>query len=133
MAPEGATFIKDVDLKLSEIEQLVVSQLPVGQRAVSPNGREFLSRHFIRKGGEFKPADEAIERFFAQVLILGERRPYNLQILVTRERRVLKNDQFTYRVIGHDPRLAKELEKNIRLALTERREDRNIIDDFRVF
>lgn len=133
MGNRNALKINEVDRPLGELRAIVAGILPTGQRAVSPNGRELLSRHFVVEGPEFKPAADALTRYFARILILGDRRPYNIEILVTQEKRVLKNEQFTYAVTGYSSRLAKELEKRLRTELTKRREDLNIIDDFRVF
>lgn len=131
--PSYAAVVKNINLRLSDVEKLVESRLPMGKRAISPNGRQLLSKHYVWKKGAYGPADDSVERFFAQVLILNDRPPYDLQIAVKRERRLLVGQQFTYKVVGHDLRLAKELERAIRLELSQRREDRNIIDDFRVF
>ncbi len=126
--------IESLDLPLHELRAVASSVLPTGQRAISPNGRELLSRHFILEGAKgYKPAGDATERYFASILVLGDRRPYDIEISVTLERRVLRGNQFTYIVEGYDTRLAKELEKKLRIELTKRREDLNIIDDFRVF
>jgi hypothetical protein len=56
-----------------------------------------------------------------------------IEVSVIEEERVLKGDDFTYEMVGHDERLAKELEASLRTRLTKRREDLNIIDDFRAF
>lgn len=130
----NSVTVKDIDWPLSELRSIAATVLPTGTRAISPNGRELLSRHFILEGRTgYKPAADATERYFAQVLILGDRRPYDVEILVTLERRVLRGNQFTYIVEGYDYKLAKELEVKLRQELTKRREDLNIIDDFRVF
>ena len=130
----NALKLKDIDLPVSELRSIIGSILPAGQRAISPNGRELLSKHFVPEGAsDFKAAGDAPERFYASFLILGDRRPYDIEILVTREKRTLRANQFIYTVIAYDRRLAKELETKLRDELTKRREDRNIIDDFRVF
>lgn len=126
--------IKGVDWPLGELRSLAASMLPVGPRGQSGNGREIVSKHFVLEGKrDYKPSGDATERYFATVFILGDRRPYNLEILVTSEKRVLKGNQFTYVIDGYDTRLAKELEQRLQAELTKRREDLNIIDDFRVF
>ena len=133
-ANRSALRIKSVDRPLGELRALVTDFLPVGLRARSPNGREFLSRHFVVESrGVYKDAGDAVDRYFAQVLVLGDRRPYDVEILVTKEKRVLRGNQFSYAIVGFDTRLAKELEKSLLSELTKSREDSNIIDDFRVF
>jgi len=129
-----AIRIEDVDKSLSDIRMAIAEVIPAGQRTMSPNGREIQSRHFLRDGkGGFKPANDALERYFAHLAILGDRRPYQIEILVTHEKRVTRGSQFTFIIVGYDKRLAKDLEKKLRMELTKRREDRNIIDDFRVY
>jgi hypothetical protein len=130
----NALRMYDVDMSVTEIRIAAIHAIPIGHRAISPNGREILSKHFVvdARGGT-RPAADAVQRYFAQILILGDRQPYDIEILVTREERVLVGENFTYKIMGYDARLAKDLEKRLRTELTKRREDRNIIDDFRVF
>lgn len=130
--PEGR-LIREVDASLSDIRAVANAILPVGQRSISSNGREMLSKHFIIGEDRYKPALDSTLRYFALITVLGDRRPYDVQVLVTIEKRVLRGNQFTMAAIGYDRNLAKELELKFRQELTKRREDRNIIDDFRVF
>ena len=131
---KDAVQIYEVDRSLSEIRSLIANILPAGQRTISPNGREIQSRHFlIDRKGEYQPAGDALARYFAHLVILGDRRPYTIEILVTAEKRVKRDQHYTYIVTGYDRRLAKELEKKLLAELTKRREDLNIIDDFRVY
>lgn len=130
----AAVVIKDIDWPIAEIRTVIGQIIPVGVRTMSPNGHEVLSRHFILdRQGQPIPASDAIKRYFTHFLILGDRRPYEVEILVTQEERALRGNQFTYVVSGYEVRLAKQLEARLRSELTKRREDRNIIDDFRVY
>lgn len=128
-----AMRIAPVDRPLVEIQKLVVSQLPIGQRAVSPNAREFLSKHFVPKRDGYAEADTSGRRWFAHIFILGDRRPYAIEILVKRERRVVQQGVLTYKPDGLDLRIANNLKNKLVEELTKRREDGNLIDDFRVF
>ncbi len=133
LGPDAAK-IKTINWPVSEIRGLIATLAPAGQRAVSPNGRELLSNHFIvNKKGEFVAATDYPERFFARYLILGDRRPFDIEILVVKEKRMGRGTQITYATATNDTRLAKELATRLQAELTKRREDRNIIDDFRVF
>lgn len=125
--------MRDIDASLSDIRAVVGAILPIGLRAVSPNGRELVSKHFVVSKDRYKAAADAIERYYAQVTVLGDRRPYDVEILVAHEQRVLRGNAFVYVIAGYDYDLARELEVKVRQELTKRREDRNIIDDFRVF
>lgn len=126
-------IINQVDASLSDIRAVVSAILPVGQRSISSNGRELLSKHFIISEDRYKPALDSTLRYFAQFKVLGDRRPYDVEILVTVEKRVLKGNQFIMAPVGFERTLAKELEVKFRQELIKRREGRNIIDDFRVF
>lgn len=129
-----ALMIEEVNWPVTEIRQVVGTIMPAGVRTVSPNGREMQGRHFlVTRNGEFREAGDALERYYTHIKILGDRRPYKLEVLVTHEKRVLRGNQFTYVVTGYDKRLARQLEAKLRAELTKRREDRNIIDDFRVY
>jgi hypothetical protein len=125
--------IKAVDSSLIEIRSLAATQLPTGQRSISSNGREMLSGYFIVEGGRFKPAKESANRYYVQFIILGDRRPYDVSVLVTHERRTVRGEEPTFVVVGYDDRLTQEIESKLRRELTKRREERNIIDDFRVY
>ena len=104
--------------------------MPLGLRKTSPNGREFYSNYFVVDGRKFKSADKSPIRRYAHILVLGDRRPYNLQILV----HVEKGPQGQgFREVGTDQRLAKVIRNRVVQQLNKRREDMNIIDDFRVF
>lgn len=129
-----AVRINELDLPLVELRRAATEIMPAGLRATSPNGRELLSRYFVLQGKRsYAQAGDALERYFAQILILGDRRPYDVEILVTHERRELRGNHFVYVITGYDSRLAKELEKKLRLELSKRREDLNVIDDFRIY
>ncbi len=125
--------MRDIDASLTELKVIVNASVPVGLRTVSANGRELVSKHFIITKDRYKPAGDALERFFVQVTILGDRRPYDIEILVSHERRVLRNNRFVYVIVNFDEDLAREMEHKIRTELSKRREDRNIVDDFRVY
>lgn len=125
--------MSEVEAALTEIRTVVGAVVPVGLRGVSPNGREMFSRHFIVTKDRYKPAADALERYYAQITILGDRRPYDIEILVVHEKRVLRDDRFTYVISGYSQDLARELVQNIRKELSKRREERNVVDDFRVY
>jgi hypothetical protein len=133
-SPSYAIRINDLQFPLLELQSLVASTIPVGLRNTSENGREFYSKYFIVESPDnYKPAAEATERYTATYIVLGDGRPYDIEISVSHEKRVLQGQNFDYVSTGYDKRLANELANKLRYQLTKRREDRNIIDDFRVF
>ena len=130
--PRGL-IIENVNKPLAMLQESVVNSMPVGLRARSPNGREFLSKFFVPTKDDFKEADTAPMRWFAHVYILGDRRPYNIEVLVKREKRFANRGVLTYRPEGLDLRIASNLKKRIQDELTKSREGVNLIDDFRAF
>lgn len=130
---QQALRIRNVDASVSDLRAVVSTVVPVGIRAVSSNGRELVSKHFVVLKDRYRAAADATDRYYAQITILGDRRPYDVEILVAHEQRVLRNDRFTYIIVEYDQNLARELEVKLREELTKRREERNVIDDFRVF
>jgi hypothetical protein len=132
-SPKYSLSIKNVDWPLQDLCSLVISQLPTGWRITSENGREFYSKHFVLDGPKYKAAGDAVDRYTATVTVLGDQRPYDLEIYVTHEKRVLGQSGFDYDEVGHDMTLARELQFKLKQELAKRREERNIIDDFRVF
>jgi hypothetical protein len=131
--PKYALLIRNIDWPLQELQGLVAYELPTGLRTTSSNGREFYSKHYVLDGPKYKPAGDAVDRFTATVIVLGDSMPYDLEIFVTHEKRVLGSSGFDYKEVGHDMMLARELEYKLKQELAKHREDRNIIDDFRVF
>lgn len=133
MANRQSKFIKEIDWPLPQIRMAIAAQIPIGQRTISQNGRELVSEYFVPARDGFKEGDQATNRYYVQYTVLGDRRPYDVEILVTHERRTLKGNDFVYTTYGHDDRLTAELAERLRKELSKRREDRNIIDDFRVY
>lgn len=117
----------------AQIRQIAMQSLPVGLRSSSTNGRELLSQYFLPDKTGYKPAIEAPVRLTAKIIILNERRPYIVEIYVLREERQVVNGRVSYKVRGQDFRIANKIKEDIQTRLAQRREDLNIIDDFRVF
>lgn len=130
---KGANNLTDLDKPLADLQKVVVKSLPLGLRQTSPNGREFYSNYFVAKDRKFKPAANLAERNYAHVLVLGDRRPYDIQIMVKKERMDPAKRAAGYVEAGSDQSLTEVIKKRILLQLNKRREELNIIDDFRVF
>lgn len=126
----GSLTIDNLQVSIGDLQKLVTSQLPLGLRQQSQNGREFSSEYFVVKQGDYVQAVSSARRNYAKISILGDRRPYNLEIIVFAEER---DGSGQYRVVKYDEGMARVISRRIEQALHKRREDRNIIDDFRVF
>lgn len=126
--------MNDVDVPLAELRATIVSLLPVGLAAGSSNGRELTSKYFVPGPvNTYKPGGDASQRYVAKIILLGDHRPYDVEVLVTAEHRQLSGNIFRYVGYGADARLTKQLLERFQRELAKRREDRNVIDDFRVY
>jgi len=84
-------------------------------------------------GKDYSPAKDSSTRYYARMLILNSSRPFDLEIEVLREVRQDVNGRIIYAADGYDLRLARLLKQQVKEALSKRRDDLNLIDDFRVF
>lgn len=125
--------IDEVHHPFAWVRQMAIKTLPVGLRSSSANGRELLSQYFLPDKKGYTSAIEEPVRLTAKIVILGERRPYTVKVYVLREERVKTGGQVKYKVRGQDLRIANAIKNDLQTRLAQRREDLNIIDDFRVF
>jgi hypothetical protein len=123
--------IKNVMLPLAVVRKIVMDNIPGGVRKESMNGREITSQYFDAKEMDV-PSETARERGRAVVTVLGSRRPYTVQVVVTREKR-RKGSKKNYDKLGPDAALTKAVRKRIKDALDNRPADINVIGDFRAF
>jgi hypothetical protein len=123
--------IKNVMVGYNNIRAVVISNLPNGLKDESMNGRTFTSGYFSPKDFD-TDGTELPERAIARIVILGEGRPYNLEVTVYREHRAEGSTHYV-REKNPDRKLSNMLVEKVQSALADRREDRNFIDDFRTF
>lgn len=124
LLPKGEK-ISDVDRPLLELQKSVASSLPMGRKSNSENAREFYSNPYKLKGSAYEAAKPTENHNIAEILVLGDRRPYKIEInvyLIVNSQRVAK-----------DNKLEKRLKNEILQDLAKRRENRNVIDSFRPF
>lgn len=126
---QSGAKINNVTLSLQTIRKTVVSLLPQGLRLESINGRELTSGFFSPRNLE-EDATDRPERAYAKVLVLEAARPYRIDVHVFKEK---KTKNGTYAKAVEDRKLTQDLVERLKDALADRREDRNIIDDFRAF
>jgi len=129
----GGVKINDLDRALLDLQGIAEKSMPLGLRKTSPNGREFFSNYFVTEKRKFKPAEKLPHRMYAHILVLGDRRPYTMQIIVHKEKAATGRGASGFEDAGMDQGIAKVIRKRVVQQLTKRREDMNIIDDFRVF
>ena len=123
--------IKNVMLPLTVVRKIIMDNMPGGVKKESMNGREITSEYFDAKDVDV-PSETARERGKAVITVLGSRRPYTINVVVTREKRT-KGSKKKYDKLGEDPKLTKDIKKRIKDALDNRPADLNVIDDFRAF
>ncbi|MGZ3940357.1 MAG: hypothetical protein ACXVBK_16420 [Flavisolibacter sp.] len=122
-------YLRETPLNISETRRAVVSV--IGQpRATSENGREMLSKYYDRKGNSEEQVKNARERLSTHVTILGDRRPYDIQIEVVVE---IRDHSGVYQVVERDDTKARKIALEVQKALVQSRDNRNIIDDFKPY
>jgi hypothetical protein len=124
----GTYRISEQNLSLGEVKRIITSVIG-DPRILSENQRTFYSRYFSRNGDPKFDPERAKERLYAKVVVLGDRRPYDLEVEVMVEERAGKG----YQEVGTDALEAKKLGKDLRSRLNQGRNERNAIDDFRAF
>ncbi len=123
--------LSEVSQSLIEIKRAISASIPGGIKNQSINGRELSSEYFSRYGDgygfDYKTAKE---RAIVKVLVLGDRRPYIIEVKVLVQRRVGRGK---YEDDSYDKSSAERYAEAIKSRLVQSRDDRNVIDDFRVF
>jgi hypothetical protein len=122
-------MLRDTPLGVSETRKVVVSV--VGEvREVSENGRELFSKYYDRKGNPIQSMDMAKERYYSHIIVLGDRRPYDINVDVIIEAR---DQDGGWELVDHDDHKSAVLADKLKKALHQSRDSRNVIDDFRSF
>ena len=98
-------------------------------RLVSENHREYTSAYFSRKKDPHFDPQKSKERLYAKFTILGDRRPYDIQVQVFIE----EKSGGLYEDSGLDEPMTDKITDELKHALTKRPENRNLIDEFRAF
>jgi hypothetical protein len=127
-------MLNNQNVSLIELKAMIKEVIPLGIRSISANGREFLSDVYIIQKSQYVAAKEAPTRYWARILILNEARPYDIEVEVRKEVRDDRGNQARYfYAAGSEVTLAKILRAQLKDRLAKRRDDLNLLDDFRVF
>lgn len=124
----GDANLTEVNSSLGDIKQVVLSVIG-DPRSQSQNQRTYFSQYFGLKGDKKFDPQKSKKRFYAKIVILGDRRPFDVSVDVVIEQ---KNGP-QYEGVGTDPGKAQLLLKEIGDRLHKGIENRNVIDDFRAF
>lgn len=122
-------YLRETPLNVSETRRAIVTV--IGQpRLTSENGREMRSKYYDRRGNTDDSVKTARERLHTHVTVLGDRRPYDIQIEVLVE---IRDRNGVYQEVERDDHRAEKIAQDIQKALVQSRDNRNIIDDFRPY
>jgi hypothetical protein len=122
--------ITDKKVSLADLQAVAEETLPIGFRKRSQNGRVYSSEYFVMEKGFPVTAGRSDERRYVDILILGDRRPYVVEVKVYVETKVAPK---VYRQTGSDQGLARVTLRRFQKNLELKKRDRDVIDDFRVF
>lgn len=118
----------ETNSSLAEIKRAAVEV--IGEpRGVSENGFELKSKYYDKKGEPIEKMEDAKDRYYTHVMIVGDRRPYDVSVQVIVEVRTPEG----FEQVDDDEFKAEEVADKIKKALHESREKRNVIDDFQAF
>lgn len=142
----SSATLNDLDYSLADIQKGITNTVPKGIAKISPNRRTFYSKYFDPESVEAERSTERkddIERERATVVavLLGDRRPYDVEITVyveedTSEKPAKKEDDFidgVWAKSGSDKGLAKYFRDRLANYLARLERTKNLIDDFRPF
>lgn len=125
----GGVTLESQNYSLGDLRKAINAN--IGEpRVVSENQRTFKSTYFSLKADKKFDPNKSKQRAYAKIVVLGERRPYDLDITVVVEER---DQNGGYSEVGDDPAQAEQLGKSIKKKLHQSTDDRNVIDDFRAF
>jgi hypothetical protein len=126
---EVGVVLPENNFSLNDIRTAIQNVIGGKPRYISENFREIKSDYFSRKREiDFHPLYSK-ERSYAHFIILGERRPYDIKIIVYVESRTKAG----FEQIGIDQSFARKVGKELLDKLNQSRDNRNVIDDFRSF
>ncbi len=137
-ATPGSERLTELDAPLPLLQKIVVKSFPTGRRSISANDREFISNYFIPDNDvQFwtKPEAKDKTRFYARVTVLGDQRPYVIEIVVICEKvaKAWGSTQAAFQEVGVSHEYSSQLARKIKEDLTKGLKNRNVIDEFRIF
>jgi len=125
----SGVILRETPLNMSETRRVIT--MIIGQpRAISKDGRELSSHYYDRQNKPIENPKAVRERYTTVIAILGDRRPYDVEVEVLREVRAPEGG---YEVIENDESRAQAIGDRLQKALNESRDNRNLIDDFRPY
>lgn len=120
-------YVNDMNRSMSDIQTAIRNLY--GVQSKSDNEKILYTPPLKKDPNDTTPENKMRERVIARVVIMGDRRPYDILVQVYLERKV----RGSWVEVGLDEDLSMEFAKEINRELIESRENRNVIDDFRAF
>jgi hypothetical protein len=118
---------------LIRLQKVAQASLPNGQEFKSPNGRSFRSKYYDPYNSARFNFNQGPTRHFAVINVLGDRRPFEIEVIVYEERKTAGARNAGYQVYGVDPKATQALAIRIQAKLDQRKGNRDFIDDFKAF
>lgn len=125
----GTARLNGENLSLNEI-RTNINKVTGEFRKISQNQRDFYSQYFSPSDDPKFDPQRSASRFYAKFTIYGDRRPYDIEVVVIVEK---KGSDGRYYESHRDQEMADKLIQDLKINLNKSLENRNIIDDFRVF
>jgi hypothetical protein len=138
--------ISDLNYSLIDIQKGISATVPKGIAKISENRRTFSSKYFDPETIDADRSTERSEDVYRErasvvTTILGDRRPYTVEVDVLLEEdqsgiEPKKDDDYIegkFAVSGHDKELARYFRDRLANYLARLERNKNLIDDFRPF
>ncbi len=120
-------YVRDLNRSMSDIH--VAIRNLYGVQSKSDDDKILYTPPLKRDPNDTTPENRMRERVIARIVIMGDRRPYDILVQVYLERKI----RGVWEEVGLDENLSRDFSKEINRELIESRENRNVIDDFRAF
>ena len=98
-------------------------------KEISKDQRQYTSNYFSRKSEKGFNPEKSKERSYAVFTIRGDRRPYDIEIMVFTQVKTPAG----YETVGPDEVTAQRVKKDLEESLNKSQDNRNMIDDFKPF
>tara|TARA_B100001248_G_scaffold262665_1_gene260560 strand:- start:9132 stop:9596 length:465 start_codon:yes stop_codon:yes gene_type:complete len=130
--------VEGLEYSILSIKKAVEKHLPGPLHSLSENGRVYKTKAFrlplYYQTKVYKTKGLLPERAYAKIAILGDRRPYTLAVEIEIEELMgMQNGKPRYQVCCRHREYEKNLAKEIKDYLVKRKDNQDLIDDFRPF
>lgn len=128
-------YIEDMKTPIVRIKAAIKASLPMGKRTTEKGARIYYSNYFRNIKGQVIDAKRLSVRSYAKVTILGDRRPYSVEIEVIKQKKTGKDSNYNsiFKDVGRSKAFALAIRRKILKYLSKSRGGSDFIDDFRVF